>query len=62
MPTMYSPIEGVTVLRTRVEDRDALIARAMDLVEDYCNTNEWDYVPTHEPMSTPSKPFWAQTH
>jgi hypothetical protein len=51
-----------TVLRTRTEDKQALINKAVDLIMDYIDTNEWDYVPTHEPMSTPHKPFWAQTH
>ena len=52
-----------TVQRTRTEDRQALIDHAMDLIMDHLNTNEWDDVPTYEPMSsTSNKPYWARTH
>ena len=52
-----------TVQRTRTEDRQALIDRAMDLIMDHLNSNEWDDVPTRESMSsTSNKPYWARTH
>ena len=40
-----------TVLRTRVEDKQALIDKAFDLMMDYLDSNEWDDVPTQQPIS-----------
>ena len=61
MATMYTRPDGTNVLRTNrdADRRQRLIEQAVDLIIDYMDTNEWDEIPTWEPMSTPHKAHWV---
>lgn len=61
MATMTTYSWG-TVLRTREEDRVALIKRAAAIFIDSVEEDAWDDVPTWEAMSRRTKPSWARTH
>ena len=64
MATAYTH-DGITVIATRTqeENKALLLQAALDMAYDtLMPADEWDITHYYEPMSTPHKPTWAQTH